>query len=70
MKLIQLVEWCNSAIALTFTVLFFYQVIYLAVGLCRRHWRDTHQPSRLRRYAALISARHEEGVIGELIASL
>ena len=70
MKLIQLVEWCNSAIALTFTVLFFYQVIYLAVGLCRRHWRDTHQPSRLRRYAALISARNEEGVIGELIASL
>lgn len=70
MKLVHFVEVFNGAIAVAITLLYLYQVVYLAVGLCRRHWRDTHQPSRLRRYAVLISARNEEGVIGELIASL
>ena len=42
----------------------------MVVGLFRGHRQDTHIPARLRRYAVLISARNEEGVIGELIESL
>ena len=60
----------NQIIGLLFTLLYAYQVIYLAVGLLRGHRQDTHIPARLRRYAVLISARNEEGVIGELIESL
>lgn len=60
----------NQIIGLLFTLLYAYQVIYLTIGLLRGHRQDTRPPARLRRYAALISARNEEGVIGELIESL
>ena len=70
MKLISFVETFNLIIAVTITLLYSYQGLYLLVGLCRRSWRDRRPPAKLRRYAALISARNEEGVIGELIQSL
>ncbi len=70
MKLIQFVENFNQILGMILALLYLYQVGYLVVGLCRRSWRDSHQPGKLRRYAALISARNEEEVIGELIASL
>ena len=70
MKLLHFVETFNFIIAFILTALYAYQGLYLLLGLLRRHWRDRRQPSRLRRYAVLISARNEEGVIGELIASL
>ena len=44
-------------------------MIYLVVGLLSRK-RPAPRPVRLRRYAVLISARNEAGVIGELIGSL
>ena len=40
------------------------------VGLVFRRWQDRHQPSRLHRFAAIVSARNEAGVIGELLESL
>lgn len=70
MKLIQFVENFNQILGVILALLYLYQVGYLVVGLLRRSWQDRHQPGKLRRYAALISARNEEGVIGELIASL
>ena len=70
MKLIAFVEQFNMVIAMVIGLVYCYQVAYLAVGLLRRRWQDLHRPARLRKYAALISARNEEGVIGELIASL
>ncbi len=70
MKLLQFVETFNFIIALVITALYSYQMVYLVLGLLRRHWREGREPARLRRYAALISARNEEGVIAELIASL
>ncbi len=70
MKLIHFVETFQLVIGVTVTLLYLYQVAYLVVGLLRRRWQDHHQPSRLRRYAVLISARNEEGVISELIGSL
>lgn len=70
MKLLHFVETFNFVIAFIFAVLYAYQVLYLLLGLLRRRWRDRRQPSRLRRYAVLISARNEEQVIGELIGCL
>ena len=70
MQLIRLVERFNMILGLTVTLLYLYQVAYLAVGLIRRRWRDRREPKKLHRYAVLISARNEEGVIGELIGSL
>lgn len=70
MQLIRLVERFNLILGLAMTLLYLYQVAYLVVGLLRRRWRDHREPKRLHRYAVLISARNEEGVIGELIESL
>lgn len=69
MELVRLVSALQKAIGLLAGALYFYQVIYLAVGLLSRR-RPKACPVRLRRYAVLISARNEENVIGELIASL
>lgn len=70
MRLLHFVETFNFIIAFILTALYAYQGLYLVLGLLRRHWRDRRQPSRLRRYAVLISARNEEGVIAELIGCL
>ena len=69
MELVRLVSAIQKAIGLLAGALYFYQVIYLVVGLLDRR-RPKARPVRLRRYAVLISARNEEAVIGELIASL
>lgn len=70
MKMLRFVELLNFSIMIIFTALYFYQGIYVIVGLIRRRWKDRHQPSRLRRFAAIVSARNEENVIGELLESL
>lgn len=70
MKLLTFTTNFNQIIGLVFSLLYCYQVAYLVIGLLRGHRRDLSVPGRLHRYAVLISARNEEGVIGELIASL
>ena len=70
MSMLELVKTLNWSIVLLFTVLYLYQGFYLVVGLVCRWRKEKHQPSRLRRYAAVISARNEEQVIGELLESL
>lgn len=70
MDMIRLVEGFNLFLAVLFTAAYFYQLVYLVLGLARRKsWKE--RPARtLHRYAAVISARNEAGVIGELIQSL
>lgn len=70
MKILKLIELLNLSIAVLFTILYFYQAVYVVVGLVRRRWQDRHQPSCLHRFAAIVSARNEENVIGELLESL
>ena len=55
---------------LLFTLLYLYQGFYLVVGLLLRRHKDRHEPSRLHRFAVVVSARNEEQVIGELLDSL
>ena len=70
MALLEFVKSLNFAIVILFTLLYFYQGIYIVVGLVRRRWTDRHQPKKLHRFAAIVSARNEEAVIGELLESL
>ena len=70
MNMIRLVESFNLFLAVLFTVAYFYQLVYLAIGLVkRRRWKQA-EAAQYHRYAAVISARNEAGVIGELIQSL
>lgn len=71
MRLLTLLEGFNGLLGLLLTLLYSYQAVYLLVGLfSRKKAGKDESPAVLRRYAALISARNEEAVIGELIGSL
>lgn len=70
MKILKLIEILNFSMAVLFAVLYLYQGIYVLIGIVRRRWQDKHQPSCLRRYAAVVLARNEENVIGELLENL
>ena len=70
MTMLELVKHLNFAVVVLFTLLYLYQGFFVVVGLVRRRWQDRHQPSRLHRFAVIVSARNEEGVIGELLESL
>ncbi len=70
MGLVQFVERFNAVIGTAITLLYLYQVGYLVLGLLRRGRRGQPRSVRLHRYAALIAARNEEDVIGQLIESL
>ena len=59
MNMIQLVEAFNLFLAVLFTVAYFYQLVYLVIGVIRRnHWTQS-QDAKIHRYAAVISARNE-----------
>jgi cellulose synthase/poly-beta-1,6-N-acetylglucosamine synthase-like glycosyltransferase len=57
-------------LAVILTAAYFYQVVYTAAGLLHRPRRQASGAVPLRRYAALICARNEAAVIGDLIQSL
>ena len=68
--MIQFVKEFNMVIALVLTIAYCYQMGYLVVGLLGKLRRRQRPASKLHRYAAIVSARNEEGVIAELIESL
>ena len=70
MMILELVNDLNFAVVVLFTLLYLYQGFYVVVGLVRRRWKDSHQPQTLHRFAAIVSARNEAAVIGELLDSL
>lgn len=71
--MLQLMHWFNFILSIFITAVFAYQGVLLVIGLLR-HKRaeryDAPEAKKLHRYAAVISARNEETVIAELIASL
>ena len=72
--LLTLQKFCGL-LTLLLTVLYLYQVFYLVVGLAARRGGQkragqTPPARRKHRYAAILCARNEAGVIGELIESL
>ena len=70
MDTIRLIEAFNLLLAALFTVLYFYQLVYLVLGLVRHRETKKADGVRIHRYAAVISARNEAGVIGDLIRCL
>ena len=61
MNMIRLVESFNLFLAVLFTVAYFYQLVYLVMGLVkRRRWKQA-EAAQYHRYAAVISARNEAG---------
>lgn len=70
MTTLELVKALNLLVAVLFTLLYLYQGIYVVVAFVRRRWQDTHQPSRLHRFAVVVAARNEAGVIAELLESI
>lgn len=70
MDTIQWVETFNLCLAVLLTIAYFYQLVYLGTGLLFRKREKILPEPKIHRYAAVISARNEAGVIGELIQSL
>ncbi len=60
--------YLNYMISIVFTVCYAYQFFYIFVGLLKKPKSYTAQKDH--RYAAIISARNERDVIGQLIASI
>lgn len=59
----------NLAIAIFFTVAFFYQIVYFLLGL-RRGEVKLPEAKKNHRYAFMIAAHNEEVVIGQLVESI
>ena len=69
MKWLNLFSNINAVIFLILTALYFYQFIYMGVGLYTKH-KKYPKASKQLRYAIMICARNEENVIGDIIHSL
>ena len=72
LELIQWIVLLNVCLAVLFGVAYFYQLVYLVIGLAGRLRRRPRQRGEapLHRYAAVVAARNEAGVIGELLRTL
>ena len=66
--IIETVEKANFIIGALFCILYFYQIIYIAVPFIKKD--KPHKEEKLHRFAALISARNEETVIATLVDSI
>lgn len=69
MKWLNLFSNINAVIFLLLTALYFYQFVYMGVGLYTKHKKYPKANKQLR-YAIMICARNEENVIGDIIHSL
>ncbi|MDO4618439.1 MAG: glycosyltransferase family 2 protein [Clostridia bacterium] len=65
MKIIIILNWL---ISIVFALCYFYQIIYVFVGLFKKPKR--FETDKKHRFAIMISARNEEAVIGNLIDSI
>ena len=68
--MVELVKQLNFWIALILGIAYAYQLIFVLVGLWQRKRHREPEAARLHKFAVVISARNEEAVIGELLASL
>ena len=64
----KLIIWLNFIISLIFTLCYFYQAIYIFIGLFKKGNKFIAKKNH--RYAVIISARNESMVIGNLIESI
>ena len=67
--MLRFLESLQFVLFIFFTAAYAYQIVYLLLGLFGKAKQGKKDPV-LHRYAAIISARNEEGVIGGLVKSL
>ena len=67
--MLRFLESLQFVLFIFFTAAYAYQIVYLLIGLFGKAKQGKKHPV-LHRYAAIISARNEEGVIGGLVKSL
>ncbi len=68
--MLQFIRTFNMVIFWVITLTYLYQIVYLVVGLITRRRKQNYVPKKLHRYAAIVSARNEAAVIGELLKTL
>lgn len=67
--MLRFLESLQFVLFIFFTAAYAYQIVYLVIGLFGKG-RGGKQDAKLHRYAAIIAARNEAGVIGDLIGTL
>ncbi len=68
--MLNLIRNMNDAVGILFTVAYAYQIVYLIVALANRKKTVDYTPSKMHRFGAVVCARNESAVIGELVTSL
>lgn len=68
--MLHFVQYMNFSIAVIMTLAYFYQLVYTVIGLVQKRRNHELTARTEHKFAAIISARNESGVIGDLIASL
>ena len=70
MPMLKTLDTINLVVLISMTLIYGYHFVYIAIGLLSRKKRNSEVAPEQRRYAALICARNEASVIGELVQSL
>lgn len=72
MNTYQWLVYFNITVLFLMTAAYLYQAVYTVIGLIKRKSMTARaaQPVKLGRYAALICARNEQDVIGQLVSSI
>lgn len=68
--MLSLIKLINLLLLAAFVLSYLYQLFYALIGLLSKRYAGKPEAKEERRYAAVIAARNEEAVIGELIVSL
>ncbi len=68
--MLEFIKQFNTVIFWLLTAAYFYQMIYLGIGFFTRKRQSCPAASKQHKYAAIIAARNERNVIGEIIKTL
>lgn len=68
--MLEFIKDFNTVVFWVLTAAYFYQMIYLGIGFFTRKKRSNKKAKKLHKYAAIIAARNESTVIGEIIKNL
>lgn len=68
--MLSFVKYFNFILPLILSLAYFYQLVYLVIGLDRRKNQTTRKAAKQHRFAVVISARNESNVIAGLVQCL
>lgn len=64
----KIIQWINYVIAIIFFICYFYQIIYILISLLKKN--KPYKTRKQNRFAVLVCARNEAGVIADIINSI